>query len=212
MNIQEDIYMQRLARILIVTLLLAAFLPCAALAFGGPTAIIVDDETGEPIEGAIALAQWIKTKFNFEGGFTYVSKARETVSDKEGKIHITGYWMWIPFTGKPTLTVYKPGYALWNSEEEAVPRPVYKPKDFSSSNNVVRLVKFEKAAAEWRELAHTEFQGKYPHILHSYFLSKCFETDLDTDAITLDDVFDRYEMPFRRQEYEQRRSEYEKSK
>ena len=77
--------MQTTFRILIVALLLAVFLPCnTALAFGGPTAIIVDDETGEPIEGAIALAQWIKTKFNFEGGFTYVSKARETVSDKEG--------------------------------------------------------------------------------------------------------------------------------
>ena len=37
-------------------------------------------------------------------------------------------------------------------------------------------------------------------MLHSNFLSKCFESDLDTDAITLDDVFDRYEMPFIRQE------------
>ena len=82
--------MRRTYRILLVAFLLAAFLPCGtALAwFGSPTAIIVDDETGEPIEGAIALAQWIKTKFNFEGGFTYVSKARETVSDKEGKIYI----------------------------------------------------------------------------------------------------------------------------
>jgi hypothetical protein len=211
MNIQEDIYMQRITRILMVVLLLTAVLPIGtALAFGGPTAIIVDDETGEPIEGAIALAQWIKTKFNFEGGFTYVSKARETVSDKEGKIHITGYWMWIPFTGKPTLTVYKPGYALWNSEEEAVPRPVYQPKDFSSDNNVVRLVKFEKAAAEWKELAHTEFDRKYPRNLHRNFLGRCFESRLDTDAITMYRVFYQYEMPFLRQETEQMRSGYEK--
>jgi hypothetical protein len=148
-------------RILIVALLLTAFLPCgmaSALGDKEPTAIIVDDETGEPIEGAIALAQWIKTKFNFEGGFTYISKAREIVSDKEGKIHIRTYWMWIPFTGDTTLTLYKPGYALWHSELDAVPRSVYKPKDFSSGNNVVRLVKFEKAAEEWKELAYSEFK------------------------------------------------------
>lgn len=72
--------MKKAIWILMVALMLAC-LPygTASAWFGSPTAIIVDDETGEPIEGAIALAQWIKTKFNFEGGFTYVSKARETV-------------------------------------------------------------------------------------------------------------------------------------
>jgi len=205
--------MRRIAWIFVVALMMA-FLPCgtASAWFGSPTAIIVDDETGEPIEGAIALAQWIKTKFNFEGGFTYVSKARETVSDKEGKIYIKTYWMWIPFTGDTTLTVYKPGYALWHSEEEAVSRMVYQPKDFSRSKNVVRLVKFEKAAAEWKEIAHSEFEKKSPHTLHSSFLSRCFESDLDTGAITMQKVFRQYEMPFLMQEKAQRRREYEKSK
>jgi hypothetical protein len=49
------------SRILFAALLLAAFLPSStASAFFGATATIVDDETGEPIEGAIALAQWMK--------------------------------------------------------------------------------------------------------------------------------------------------------
>ena len=118
--------------------------------------------------------------------------------------------MWIPFAGKTNLTVYKPGYALWNSTEDALPQRVYKPKDFSSSKNVVRLVKFEKAAAEWKELAYSESDKKYPRKLHIRFLSRCYETGLDTDAITLDKVFERYEMPFIRQETEQRRREHEK--
>ena len=210
---QRLMFMRRAAWIFVVALMLGC-LPCApALAwFGSPTAIIVDDDTGEPIEGAIALAQWIKTKFNFEGGFTYVSKARETVSDKEGKIHIRTYWMWIPFTGDTTLTVYKPGYALWNSEEYAVPLREYRPKDFSRSKNVVRLVKFEKAAAEWKERAHSEFDKKYPRSLQIHFLDQCFETDLDTDAITMQKVFRQYEMPFIRKEKAQRRREWEESK
>jgi hypothetical protein len=79
------------SRILLVALLLAAFLPSGtALAWfdGKPTAIIVDDEAGEPIEGAIALAQWVKYSATlFEGGVPYAAKAAETVSDKEGKIY-----------------------------------------------------------------------------------------------------------------------------
>jgi len=210
---QRLMFMRRAAWIFVVALMLGC-LPCApALAwFGSPTAIIVDDETGEPIEGAIALAQWIKTRFNFEGGFTYVSKARETVSDKEGKIYIKTYWMWIPFTGDTTLTVYKPGYALWNSDEYAVPLRKYRPKDFSRSRNVVRLVKFEKAAEQWKERAPSEFAKKNPHRVHSSFLSYCLESDLDREAITLHKVFDQYEWPFLKQEKAQRRREYEKSK
>jgi len=87
---------------------------------------------------------------------------------------------------------------------------VYKPRDFSSSNNVVRLVKFEKAAAEWKELGYTELDRKYPRHRHYYFLGDCFETDLDTNAITLDKVFERYEDKFLMQEKEQMRREHEK--
>ena len=208
--------MKRAERIILIVLMLALCLPCnTALAFGGPTAIIVDDETGEPIEGAIALAQWMKyswLKRWGEGGTYYLTKAKETVSDKEGRIYIKGYWNWISFSGKPHLTVYKPGYALWNSKKEAVPQRVYKPKDFSSDNNVVRLVKFEKAAAEWKELAYTEFSKKRPRDVHTRFLSNCLETDLDTNAITLDEIFERYEGPLRREENVNAWREHEKSK
>jgi len=204
--------MQRVVGMLIVSLILACLPFSSALAWGNkePTAIIVDAETGEPIEGAIALAQWVKKTFNFEGGIPYAAKARETVSDKEGKIYIRGYWMWIPFTGETTLTVYKPGYALWNSEKEAVYPREYQPKDFSSSKNVVRLVKFEKAAQEWKKIVSTEYKRKRPRGLQFTFLIMCFESRLDTNVITMDEVFERYEDSLRTQENDQAWREHEK--
>ena len=94
-------------RILIAALLLAVFLtPNTALAFFGATATIVDDDTGEPIEGAIALVQWVKYKpTGLEGGIPYAAKAKETVSDKKGKIYISGYWTFYPFASDRHLTV-----------------------------------------------------------------------------------------------------------
>jgi hypothetical protein len=196
-------------RILIAALMLTAVLPCAALAFGGPTAIIVDDETGEPIEGAIALAQWVKYKSTlFEGGIPYAAKAAETVSDKEGKIFIKGYWSMNPFACERHLTVYKPGYALWNSEKEISPLLTAPPKNFSSNNNVVRLVKFEKAAEEWKKLNAGGIQN-YPHSFQSSFLGNCLELDWEKYPITIDEVFEKHERPFIHQES---RREYEENK
>jgi hypothetical protein len=116
-------FMRATFRILIAAFLLAVFLPCGtASAFFGATATIVDNETGEPIEGAIALAQWVKYKpTGLEGGIPYAAKAKETVSDKNGKIYISGYWTLNPFAYERHLTVYKPDYALWNSEKHIIP-------------------------------------------------------------------------------------------
>jgi len=177
-----------------------AFLPCGtASAFGKkPTAIIVDDDTGESIEGAIALAQWMKYSWLrrwMEGGTHYLTKAKETVSDKEGRIYIKGYWSWISFSGRPHLTVYKPGYALWNSKKEISPLLKSPPKEFSSDRNVVRLVKFEKAAQEWLKLDIGGGQ-KYPHRLQSGFLWNCLELDIEKYPITIDEIFERHEGPF----------------
>jgi len=206
--------MQRVVGVLIVSLMLTCFPFSTASAWGSkePTAIIVDAETGEPIEGAIALAQWVKRQFNFEGGLPYAAKARETVSDKEGKVYIKGYWTRNPFACERHLTVYKPGYALWNSKKEAVYPREYQPKDFSSSKNVVRLVKFERMAEKWKKAGHAEFQRKYPRRLNYEFLISCFESDLDTNAITMDQIVRQYEMPLVREEEAQRRREYENSK
>jgi hypothetical protein len=194
--------MQRLTRILMVVFVLAVFLtPNTASAFLRATATIVDDETGEPIEGAIALAQWVKYSATlFEGGVPYAAKAKETTSDKDGKIYISGYWTLNPFASDRHLTVYKPGYALWNSVKDIIPVKDPPPKGFNRFTRVVRLVKFEKAAEEWKEIGYSDLEKKYPRQKHSWFLSKCLESNLDRNAITIDNVFHSYEMPFVRAE------------
>jgi len=192
----------------------AVCLPCgtASAWFGSPTAIIVDDETGEPIEGAIALAQWVKYKATlFEGGIPYAAKAKETVSDKEGKVYIKGYWTMNPFACDRHLTVYKPGYALWNSEKEIIPVENPQPKDFNSSKKV-RLVKFEKAAQEWRKIAHADYERKRPRASNLGFLSMCLESNLNRNTITIDEVVRNYEMPLVRKEENKLRSKHENSK
>jgi hypothetical protein len=206
--------MQRLTRILMVVFVLAVFLtPNTASAFFGATATIVDEETGEPIEGAIALAQWVKYSATlFEGGVPYAAKAKETTSDKDGKIYISGYWTLNPFASDRHLTVYKPGYALWNSDKDIIPVKDPPPKGFNRFTRVVRLVKFEKAAEEWKRIAYTEFERQRPRDVNTRFLSMCLETNLDTNSITLDEVFERYEGPLRREENVKAWREHEKSK
>jgi hypothetical protein len=108
--------------------------------------------------------------------------------------------------------VYKPGYALWNSKKVAVYPLGYKPKEFNSSKNEVRLIKFEKAAEEWKRISPGDFVKKYPRNKHYAFLGDCFELELDTNVIAIDDVFYSYEHPFVREENIEMRRRYEKNK
>jgi len=207
-------FMRTTFRILFAALLLAVFLvPGTASAFFGATATIVDAETGEPIEGAIALAQWMKTRYHPMNGFTsYLIKAKETTSNKKGKIYISGFWSLLPFTGKPHLTVYKPGYALWNSEKDVIPVKNPPSKGFNRFTKVVRLVRFEKAAEDWKNIAYSEFDKYYPRKTQSAFLDTCLESGLDTNPITMFKIFMNYEVPSIKEESDQMRRRYEKKK
>jgi len=74
---------------------------------------IVDAETGKPIEGAVAMAEWTRTK-GFGNTYTVSAKVSEAVSDKEGNFELDGCYSL--FVDKPSLTIYKNGYVAWNSE------------------------------------------------------------------------------------------------
>ncbi|MBI5748930.1 MAG: hypothetical protein HZA00_07370, partial [Nitrospinae bacterium] len=53
------------------------------------TGTIVDAETGEPIEGAVVLVEWTKTKGL---GLTYTQSYQvvEVITDKDGKATVSG--------------------------------------------------------------------------------------------------------------------------
>lgn len=90
------------------------FIICASLLLGmllfsaGPTTIrVLDAETKEPIEGAVALAMWKRTK-GLPGLYsTYTAKAVEAVSDADGFLRIPMRFGFFALQ-TPHLKIYKP--------------------------------------------------------------------------------------------------------
>lgn len=109
-----------------------------------PTVTVVDAESGEPIEGAVAIAIWrkhsIKERAWWEGGTMVVVKIKEAVSDKEGNIYIDGFWGWyIAKNRYPRLTIYKPGYVCWDQKN------IYNDglrTDFDKDHRIARMEKW----------------------------------------------------------------------
>jgi len=73
---------------------------------------VIDAETNAPVEGAVVLVEWTKTKGY---GFTYTEsvKVAEALSDKDGKFGLPGCFSL--FVNEPDVTVYKKGYVAWNN-------------------------------------------------------------------------------------------------
>lgn len=120
---------------------------------------VIDAETGEPIEGAVAIAEWTKTKGL---GLTYTKsmKVVEAVSDKEGNIELEGCYS--PFVNPPHLTIYKKDYVAWNNEYIF---PDYK----------------KRAGFEWKsgqEFRLDKFREGYLHSKHVSFIRSSIRSTL----------------------------------
>jgi len=109
-----------------------------------PTGIVIDEETGKPVEVAVAICIWRRGEFSlngfFEGGFEVVSKIIETTADKDGNFYIPGYWG-INIISQPNLNVYKFGYVLWDSNSIFMDG---ERSDFNKDNRIVKLQKWPK--------------------------------------------------------------------
>ena len=130
-----------------------------------PTAIVVDAETGEPVEGAVGLAVWwgeaAVGAFEGGGGVSVTKRVGTSVSDEKGRIYIDDFWDWHMFKSDyPHLTVYKCGYICWNQYR------IYKPGpgpdgyryDFGKKNRIVRL---KKRPENFSFISHDEFISHY---------------------------------------------------
>lgn len=115
-----------------------------------PTATVIDDETGKPIVGAVAIAIWRKHSNTegawFEGGADVPYKIEEVVSDNNGNLFIPGFWDKHFFKNRyPHLTVYKPGYVCWDQQFIYVSEHKWnKRNDFSERSNVIKMKKWPK--------------------------------------------------------------------
>ena len=111
---------ERMMKRLITAALAIAAL--AAVSCGAPpyTARVTDAETGEPVEGAVYLAVWWDEvsgkKAWFEGTSTEMTKFVEGTTGEDGLIKVPDFWTRNPFAKERTLTVYKPGWVMWNQE------------------------------------------------------------------------------------------------
>ena len=136
--------MRSMTKCLLVVLLLAV--PFAAACSSAPyTAKVVDAETGEPVEGAVYLAVWWKTvsgkKAWFEGASVEMAKFVEGHTDEKGWIQVPRFWFRYPFARERTLTVYKPGYVLWN--QEYVFPTAERRTDFDTSSREIELTEWK---------------------------------------------------------------------
>lgn len=115
------------------------------------TVTVVDAESGQPIEGAVILVEWLQTKGLPGLSYTESYKVVEAVTDKEGKaaVEIVGN----PMVSAPRVTIYKKGYVAWNNE--FIFPDWQKRKDFKWENTDV--FKLEKFKPEYSYVKHLSF-------------------------------------------------------
>ncbi len=130
--------------------------------------IVVDSQTGKPIDGAVVLVEWTITKgIGLTSTESY--KVVETLTNKEGKFNVLGITN--PRVNPPDVTVYKKGYVCWSSR---IIFPDYRNRtDF-----------------EWRDgfvFRLNRFKPEYSYIEHTSFISSAAKSamgkkDLIKDA------------------------------
>jgi hypothetical protein len=85
-----------------------------ACAHGPYRGRVIEEESGRPIAGAVAIGNWTDVHVNVAGGTTYCIDARETVTDANGEFEIPDV-----SRGNFSIFVYKVGYrrvqCLWES-------------------------------------------------------------------------------------------------
>ena len=102
--------------VFVVLIILGGWNILGTMAFGDVYhGTVVDEETGDPLEGASVSVIWYRTPIIQLAGSLYFQNAQETVTDANGKfsLEVSPGIDWSPFTTvvKEQVTViYKPGY------------------------------------------------------------------------------------------------------
>jgi len=129
------------------------------------TVRVVDAETGEPLEGAVLLAQWTTTTFAYESSSSNY-KVVEAVSDKKGEIFVPGIHK--PGVDDPRIVVYEKGYVAWRGDTIF---PGYEE----------RLPPFKWRDGYVFELEH--FKPEYSHRDHLSFISSGYSSGVPSNGL-----------------------------
>jgi hypothetical protein len=142
------------------TLKLLSLSLCALLfgcGYSTITGLVIDAETKQPIEGAIALVEYQKIH-GFGFTYTLTDKVYEVLSDKDGKVELPGTMD--PYVQHPIVTVYKAGYVAWNSKF-IFPIGYTKRTDFAWKDRYV--FRLERFRPEYSYNDHASFiSNSYP--------------------------------------------------
>lgn len=150
---------------------------------------VLDAETKEPIEGAVALAMWTKTSGLPGLTSSYTAKAVEAVTGADGFFQIPAVLGTLTLQ-TPHLKVYKAGYVGWDSryiylgcyeEDRTLPRKIRR-EGFSMKNQDILL-------EHWKE--------EYTYTSHDRFIQ--LYTNIQNEAGIIDSKYEkaiRYEVPF----------------
>lgn len=145
---------------------------------------IVDAETGQPVEGAVALCVWTYTTGMIER-IHRIAKVTEGTSDSQGRVKIRGTWN--IFVDPAELTIYKRGYVAWNNEGLFVPASEYRKhhmslmrSDFQWKNGFV--AKMEKWKDGYSLEEHESFISNHGGGGHFYKTLREWEKSLQPRA------------------------------
>ncbi len=102
--------MTRLLSLLIILLTVC----CSCSYYQDITGKVVDNETGQPIEGALVVAQWTKPRGIPGLQHHELHKIVETITDHEGKFSLTGTSGYL--LDPPEMIIYKEDYIPWRND------------------------------------------------------------------------------------------------
>lgn len=104
--------------LLIILMILSANTGCLYVARYDGTYIgrVVDQDTRQPLEGAVVLGTWNTIEITVGGGVGYYYDARETVTGKSGEFSIPGQGLRIMSSVEPmNAMIFKAGYSYYQT-------------------------------------------------------------------------------------------------
>ena len=101
-------------KILRALLLFFAMIVTSGCMYPGITGKVVDSTTGQPIEGAIVLAEWVKVRGLPGLQYHDSHKNIESLTDKNGQFSLSGTIGFL--LDPPIMLIYKEGYIPWRND------------------------------------------------------------------------------------------------
>lgn len=105
---------------LLIVVVLAAIGPCTITHRYGPYhGRVIEETTGEPIDGALVLIVFYTEMYTFGGFTSHFIEAMETTTDGKGEFNIPAYRAWtfrLPhkWDDIAPITIFKPGYGAYS--------------------------------------------------------------------------------------------------